>query len=67
MKLFMGEDADLLLDGPKLEKKGLIGPYLVHQAMDKVKVIQELLNTGQSRQKFYRDVRTRTLEFEVDD
>ena len=46
---------------------GLIGPDLVHQAMEKVKVIQERLKTVQSRQKSYTDVRRRELEFEVDD
>ncbi|KAH0748617.1 hypothetical protein KY290_027849 [Solanum tuberosum] len=46
---------------------GLIGPYLVHQVMEKVKVIQERLKTAQSRQKSYTDVRRRELEFEVDD
>ncbi|KAH0712650.1 hypothetical protein KY289_008609 [Solanum tuberosum] len=46
---------------------GLIGPDLVHQAMEKVKVIQERLKTVQSRQKSYTNVRRRELEFEVDD
>ncbi|WMV58173.1 hypothetical protein MTR67_051558 [Solanum verrucosum] len=46
---------------------GLIGPDLVHQAMEKVKVIQERLKTTQSRQKSYINVRRRDLEFEVDD
>ncbi|WMV42135.1 hypothetical protein MTR67_035520 [Solanum verrucosum] len=46
---------------------GLIGPNLVHQAMEKVKVIQERLKMAQSRQKSYTDVRRRELEFEVDD
>ncbi|KAH0695075.1 hypothetical protein KY285_022172 [Solanum tuberosum] len=46
---------------------GLIGPDLVHQAMEKVKVIQERLKTAQSRQKSYTDVRRRWLEFEVYD
>ncbi|WMV42349.1 hypothetical protein MTR67_035734 [Solanum verrucosum] len=46
---------------------GLIGIDLVHQAMEKVKVIQERLKTAQSRQKSYTDVRKRELEFEVDD
>ncbi|KAH0738661.1 hypothetical protein KY290_037366 [Solanum tuberosum] len=45
----------------------LIGPDLVHQAMEKVKVIQERLKTAQSRQKSYTNVRRRALEFEVDD
>ncbi|WMV19671.1 hypothetical protein MTR67_013056, partial [Solanum verrucosum] len=46
---------------------GLIGPDLVHQAMEKVKVIQERLKIAQSLQKSYTDVRRRDLEFEVDD
>ncbi|WMV13776.1 hypothetical protein MTR67_007161 [Solanum verrucosum] len=46
---------------------GLIGPDLVHQAMEKVKVIQKRLKTAQSRQKFYTYVRRRELEFKVDD
>ncbi|WMV13753.1 hypothetical protein MTR67_007138 [Solanum verrucosum] len=46
---------------------GLIGPDLVHHAMEKVKTIQERLKTSQSRQKSYIDVRRRGLEFEVDD
>ncbi|WMV59179.1 hypothetical protein MTR67_052564 [Solanum verrucosum] len=46
---------------------GLIGPDLVHQAMERVKVIQERLKIVQSRQKSYNDVRRRELGFEVDD
>ncbi|WMV46804.1 hypothetical protein MTR67_040189 [Solanum verrucosum] len=46
---------------------GLIGPDLVHKAMEKVKIIQERLKTTQSRQKSYTDVRRIDLEFEVDD
>ena len=46
---------------------GLIGPDLVHQALEKVKAIQERLKTAQSRQKSYTDVRRRALEFEVHD
>ena len=46
---------------------GLVGPDLVHQAMNKVKVIQERFKMAQSRQKSYIDVRRRPLEFEVDD
>ena len=40
---------------------------LVHQAMEKVKVIQKRLKMAQSRQKSHTDVRRRELEFEVDD
>ncbi|WMV40982.1 hypothetical protein MTR67_034367 [Solanum verrucosum] len=51
----------------EIGEAGLIGPDLVHQAMKKVKVIQERLKTAQSRKKSYIDVRRRDLEFEVDD
>ena len=40
---------------------------LVHQVVEKVRVIQERLKTVQSLQKSYTDVRRRELEFEVDD
>ncbi|XP_070010236.1 uncharacterized protein [Nicotiana sylvestris] len=45
----------------------LIVSDLVHQAMEKVKIIKERLKTAQSRQKFYLDVRRRDLEFKEDD
>ncbi|KAH0781790.1 hypothetical protein KY290_001388 [Solanum tuberosum] len=45
----------------------VIGPDLVHQATEKVKVIQERLKMAQSRQKSYTNIRRRELEFEVDD
>ena len=38
-KLFMGKDVDLLLDNFEVGEAGLIGPDLVHQAMEKVNVI----------------------------
>ncbi|XP_070029168.1 uncharacterized protein [Nicotiana sylvestris] len=40
---------------------------LIHQAIEKVKVIQERLRTVQNRQRFYSDARCRDLEFEVGD
>ncbi|XP_009778310.1 uncharacterized protein [Nicotiana sylvestris] len=45
----------------------LIGPDLVHLAMEKVTVIKERLKTAQSRQKSDSDVRRRDLEFKEDD
>ncbi|XP_070007517.1 uncharacterized protein [Nicotiana sylvestris] len=45
----------------------LLGPDLVHHAMEKVKVIQERMKTARSHQKSYADVRRRELEFQVDD
>ncbi|WMV45565.1 hypothetical protein MTR67_038950 [Solanum verrucosum] len=51
----------------KVGEAGLIRPDLVHQAMEKVKIIQERLKIVHSRQKSYTDIRRRDLEFEVDD
>ncbi|XP_070032262.1 uncharacterized protein [Nicotiana tomentosiformis] len=45
----------------------LIGHELVHQAMEKVKIIRERLKTPQSHQRSYSDVRRRDLEFKEDD
>ncbi|XP_070008968.1 uncharacterized protein [Nicotiana sylvestris] len=45
----------------------LLGPELVQQVVEKVKLIQERLHTAQSRQKSYSDNRRRDLEFAVVD
>ena len=45
----------------------LIGPELIQQAVEKVKMIRDRLLTAQSRQKSYADNRRRDLEFQVDD
>ncbi|XP_070032399.1 uncharacterized protein [Nicotiana tomentosiformis] len=45
----------------------LIGPDLVHQTMEKVKIITKWLKTTQSRQKSYSDVHLKDLEFKEDD
>ena len=45
----------------------LFGLKLVHQSMEKVRVIRERLKTARSFQKSYADVRQRELEFEVSD
>jgi len=45
----------------------LLGPDLVMDALEKVKMIRERLRTAQSRQKSYADVRRRDLEFKVGD
>ncbi|XP_070045178.1 uncharacterized protein [Nicotiana tomentosiformis] len=51
----------------KIGKEYLIGPDLMHQAMEKVKIIKERLKTAQSGQKSYSDVRRRDLEFKEND
>ncbi|XP_069143355.1 uncharacterized protein [Solanum lycopersicum] len=45
----------------------LIALYLVLYAMEKVKLIRDILKTAQSCQKSYADVRRRELKFRVDD
>ncbi|XP_049410518.1 uncharacterized protein LOC125873686 [Solanum stenotomum] len=51
----------------KTGETALFGPYLVHQAMEKVKVIQQRLEIAQSRHKSDADVRKRGLEFSIED
>ncbi|XP_049359232.1 uncharacterized protein LOC125823913 [Solanum verrucosum] len=43
----------------------LIGPELVHEAIENIRLIKERLRMAQSRQKSYVDVRKRDLEFDV--
>ena len=45
----------------------MIGPDSVLYAMEKVQIIRDILETSQSNQKSYADVRRRELEFQVDD
>ncbi|KAH0672805.1 hypothetical protein KY290_025037 [Solanum tuberosum] len=45
----------------------LLGPDLVMDALEKVRMIRERLKTAQSHQKSYADVRRRDLEFKVGD
>ncbi|WMV38710.1 hypothetical protein MTR67_032095 [Solanum verrucosum] len=48
-------------------EKALIGQDSFHDAMEKVQFIRDRLNTSQSRQKSYANVRRKELEFQVDD
>ena len=50
-----------------MRETSLLGPDLVQQAMEKVKVIQQRLETTLSHHKSYADVRRRGLEFSVGD
>ncbi|WMV41241.1 hypothetical protein MTR67_034626 [Solanum verrucosum] len=45
----------------------ILGPNLIHQAVEKIKLIKEQLKTAQSRQKSYAVVHRRDIEFQVDD
>jgi len=44
-----------------------LGPEVVQQTTEKVKLIQERMRAVQSRQKCYHDKRRKDLEFEVGD
>ena len=43
----------------------LIGPYLVFEAMEKVRLISERLKSARSRQKSYSNNRRKDIEFEI--
>ncbi|XP_049394621.1 uncharacterized protein LOC125858883 [Solanum stenotomum] len=49
----------------ELGEADFLGPNLVQQAIEKVKLIIDWLHTVQCRQKSYADVRRRNLEFEI--
>ncbi|XP_070039725.1 uncharacterized protein [Nicotiana tomentosiformis] len=55
------------IGGFEIGEAKLIGPLLVHLAMEKVKIIKDQLETSQSHQKSYSDVRRRDLQFKKDD
>ncbi|XP_070020536.1 uncharacterized protein [Nicotiana sylvestris] len=50
-----------------IEETMLVGPELVQQAIERIKLIQERLLASQSRLKVYEDNRRRGSEFQVDD
>ena len=45
----------------------MLGPEIVYETTEKVKLIQQRLKTAQSRQKSYADVRRQDREYEVGD
>ena len=44
-----------------------LGPEIIHEALEKVRVVRDRLTTAYSPQKSYADNRKRTLEFDVGD
>ncbi|WMV46223.1 hypothetical protein MTR67_039608 [Solanum verrucosum] len=67
-KALYGRGYRSLVGSFNVSEASLIGPELVHQAMEKVKVIQERLKEWRRViKKSYTDVRRRALEFEVED
>jgi len=51
----------------ELREADLLGPNLVQQAIEKVKLIRDRLHTTQFRQKAYTYVHRWNLEFDVED
>ena len=48
-------------------ESSILGPEVIHEAMEKVRMIMDRLATTYSRQKSYAANRKRSLEFEVGD
>ena len=55
------------LNWHEVGERQLVGPELIQQTTEVVKLIKEKLQAAQSRQKSYADVRRRPLQFEVGD
>ena len=45
----------------------MLGPEIVQQTTEKIKMIREKMQASQSRQKSYHDKRRKDLEFDKDD
>jgi hypothetical protein len=50
-----------------IEERQTLGPELIQDTRDKVRVIKEWMSVARSRQKSYANNRRRPLEFEVGD
>ena len=64
---FYGRKCILPIGWFEVGEAGLIGLDLVHQAMEKEKVTQEILKTAQIHQNSYTDLCERPLKFAMDD
>ena len=51
----------------KVEVSSILGPNIIHEDVEKVRIFRDRLATTYSRQKSYADYRKRDLEFEVGD
>ena len=46
-------------------ESSILGPEIIHEALEKIRMIRDRLATAYSRQKSYADNRKRPLEFNV--
>ncbi|XP_050902797.1 uncharacterized protein LOC127115254 [Lathyrus oleraceus] len=60
-------DRDVRFTSRFWEESVVVGPEIVQQPTDKIKMIREKMKVFMSRYKSYRDKRRKSLEFEVDD
>ena len=60
-------DAELRCVGLSQAKNVMLGPEIVQQTTEKVRMIQEKMKASQSRQKSYHDKRRKDLEFQEGD
>ncbi|XP_069155776.1 uncharacterized protein [Solanum lycopersicum] len=51
----------------EIGESSILGPEIIHEALEKVRLIRDRLSTAYSRQKSYADNRKRPLEFNVGD
>uniref|UniRef100_A0A0V0IT24 Putative ovule protein n=1 Tax=Solanum chacoense TaxID=4108 RepID=A0A0V0IT24_SOLCH len=65
-KSLFGRKCSFPIDWFEVGEVALIRLELVHQAMEKFRIIHERLKMAQSQQKFYVDVRRSELEFNGD-
>ena len=49
------------------ERSKIVGPELVQETMEKIRIVRERMKAAQSRQKAYADKRQRPLEFTIGD
>ena len=65
LKHNMAEDVGLRRKWFVVGKSSILGPEIMHEAMEKVNMIRIRLGTAYSHQKFYADKRKRAIQFEV--
>lgn len=60
-------DVGHLCVGLNPERAWVVGPEIILQTIDKIKMIQQNMKSSQSRQKSYQDKRRKELEFQEGD
>ena len=66
MRLCLAGDVELLC-WTELNEHKVIGPYIVKDTKEKVKVIRQRLKVASDRQKSYSDLKRKDIEYEVGD